>query len=127
MQLTRRFTNHAGDLFNEFDRLFRHSVGRPSALPRNFSLYETDQSWILRTDLPGLRKEDLNVKIEDGVLSLEGSSESELIDTEINQALRVPKGVRVDGITARLEHGVLELVLPKAEPDSPESIQINVN
>jgi HSP20 family protein len=127
MQLTRRFTNHAGELFNEFDRLFRHTVGRPSSLPRNFSLYETDQSWILRTDLPGLRKEDLSINVEDGVLDLKGASENELIATEINQSLRLPKGVRVDGIAARLEHGVLELVLPKSEPESPESIRIDVN
>ncbi len=127
MQLTRRFTNHAGELFNEFDRLFRHTVGRPSPLPRNFSSFETDQSWILRSDLPGLRKEDLSINVEDGVLNLAGASENDLIATEINQSLRLPKGVLVDGIAARLEHGVLELVLPKSEPESPESIRIDVN
>jgi HSP20 family protein len=127
MQLTRRFTNHAGELFNEFDRLFRHTAGRPSPLPRNFSLHETDQSWILRTDLPGLRKEDLSINVEDGVLSLEGSSENEQVTSELNQSLRLPKGVRADGITARLENGVLELVLPKSEPKSPESIRIDIN
>ena len=127
MQLTRRFTNQAGELFNEFDRLFRHTAGRQSSLPRSFSLYETDQSWILRTDLPGLRKEDLNIEVEDGVLNVQGSSEDELVHSEIKQSLRLPKGVRVDGIAARLDHGVLELVLPKSEPESPETIRINVN
>ena len=100
---------------------------RPSPLPRNFSSFETDQSWILRSDLPGLRKEDLSINVEDGVLNLAGASENDLIATEINQSLRLPKGVLVDGIAARLEHGVLELVLPKSEPESPESIRIDVN
>lgn len=127
MQLTRRFTNHAGELFSEFDRLFRHTVGRPSSLPRNFSLYETEKSWMLRSDLPGLRKEDLKITVENGMLSIEGSSENELITTEINQSLRLPKDVRVEGIVARLEHGVLELDLPKSEPESLESIRIDVN
>ena len=111
MQLTRRFTNHAGELFNEFDRLFRHTVGRPSPLPRNFSSFETDQSWILRSDLPGLRKEDLSINVEDGVLNLAGASENDLIATEINQSLRLPKGVLVDGIAV----GAINRVPAKGE------------
>lgn len=127
MQLTRRFTNQAGDLFSEFDRLFRHSAERltnRSSLPREFGLYETDRAWMLRTDLPGFRKEDLNIEIRDGILALEGTSSDE---RELEQSLRLPKGVQVDGISARLEHGVLELSLPKSTPETPEPVQININ
>ncbi|MDA1006528.1 MAG: Hsp20/alpha crystallin family protein [Verrucomicrobia bacterium] len=129
MQLTRRFTNHASDLFTEFDRLFRHPVGRPASgeLPREFSLYETDQSWILRTDLPGFKKEDLSVQVTDGILTLEGSNKDDHSAAEVKQSLRLPKGVQTDRVTARLEHGVLELVLPKSETQSPESLRIEIN
>jgi HSP20 family protein len=130
MQLTRRFTNQAGDLFTEFDNLFRHAVGRPSskhALPREFSLYETPTSWVLRVDLPGFKKEDLNLEVTDGVLTLDAVNEHEHFGAEVHQRLRLPKDVRTNDITARLELGILQLELPKVEPETPEARRIEIN
>ena len=132
MQLTRRFTSPAGDLFSEFDRLFRHSLGHLSnggsaRLPREFSLYETDVAWLLRVDLPGLRKEDLEVTVVDGILKLSGSTENGLFESGIEQSLRLPKSVNTSAITAKLENGILSLSLPKAEAQTPDEHRININ
>jgi HSP20 family protein len=130
MQLTRRFTNQAGDLLNEFDRLFRHSGGRTpnrENLPREFSLYESADAWILRADLPGFTKEDLELEVTDGVLTLNAVSKDEHRPAEVHQAIRLPKDAKAEAISARLELGVLELTLPKVEPETPEARRIEIN
>lgn len=132
MQLNTRYTSPGAELFSEFDRFFRRSLGRNRGAFRNpreseFSLYETDQSWILRTDLPGFRKEDLTVELEDGALRIQGTRAEDSTGPNFDQTLRLPKGIQADAITARLELGVLELTLPKAQPTTPDTLRIDVN
>ena len=67
------------------------------------------------------------MQVTDGILTLEGSNKDDHFAAEVKQSLRLPKGVQPDRVTARLEHGVLELVLPKSETQSPEPLRIEIN
>ena len=134
MQLTRRLHDPVGDLFAEFDRFFRLPIGaapeRAAArIPRGFSLYENDDDWRLRADLPGFSKADLDIALKDGVLTISASREDndEGFTANFTRSLRLPGDTATDRITATLENGVLELVLPKQEPEKPETTRIEIN
>lgn len=133
MKLSRRFSNPAIDLLSEFDHLFNRAFNRPVFLEdRNtggaIGVYEADAAWHLRTDLPGFTKEDVELRLEDGVLHLaaERKDSKHPFHSRIERTFRVPDHIDPAGITARLENGILELTLPKLGPKAPDSLRIEV-
>lgn len=134
MQLTRNINQPVGDLFAEFDRLFRIPFGRTedraaNQVPRGFSLYESNEDWRLRADLPGFAKEDVEITVTDGVLRIaakRGDNEQGFI-ADFTQDVKLPDDVAAGQISAHHENGVLEITLPKQEPPKPETTRININ
>lgn len=134
MQLTRRHNDPVGDLFAEFDRFFRAPFGltpdrAAHRLPRGFQLYETEADWRVRSDVPGFAKEDLEITLKEGVLTIAANREDDEhgFSGSFERSLRVPKEVATERIAASLENGVLELTLPKQEPATPETTRIEIN
>lgn len=100
---------------------------------------ENDEQFTVRAELPGVKKDDISVTVENGVLTIgaETRSESESQDSGryIRQERRYGKylrglrlGVQIDEhkIKATYKDGVLELVLPKAETVKPKRIAVDV-
>jgi HSP20 family protein len=94
----------------------------------------------VRTDLPGVKKEDVNITMENGVLTITAERKSEYADKEGEQALRkevsygryvrsLRLGTQIDekGVKASYQDGVLELALPKAEQAKPRKISVGVS
>ena len=134
MRLSRHFINPAGDILSEFDRLFRHACRgfNPSGMgngSRAFSAYEADDAWQLRADLPGFRKDDLDISLEDDVLTVkaERKDEEHGFAGSFEQSLRIPDEVKRADIAANLDHGVLQITLPNTEESQPKTLQISVN
>jgi HSP20 family protein len=85
---------------------------------------------VVRADLPGLRKEDVNVEIDDGMLTISGHRAEEQVEDrddfyrsersygEFFRALPLPEGVTGDACQATFKDGVLEVTLPL--PKQPE-------
>lgn len=138
----------AVDLFNEFDRVFESPVYRAR---RSMPLRTNDVigSWSLALDvaeksdvftikasLPGINPEDLNVTLEDNVLTVQGEvREDETIEEEtyhirerrfgsFSRSLRFPVPVNANEIDAAYENGVLTLTVPKAEEVKPKRIEV---
>ena len=114
--------------------MFRHAwrgvqSGRTGNGVREFSVYDAGSAWHLRADLPGFRKEDLAITLEEDVLKVEANraDDGPGFTSGFSQSLRVPDEVDRTGIAASLEHGVLEITLPKSEPPEPTSRQITIN
>ena len=126
--------NPAGDLLSEFDRMFRHAWrGVQSEGPgdgaREFSVYDAGNAWQLRAELPGFGKEDLEITLEEDILKV-GANRTEDgrgFANTFSRSLRVPDEVDRTGIAASLEHGILEITLPKSEPVEPETRRITIN
>ena len=97
-------------------------------------IFEDSQAIALRADLPGVRKEDLDIDVREGVLTLAAVVDPlpekwHPLCTEYQVGgfgRRFSLGERIDPekINANLENGVLTLVLPKAESHKPRKVEI---
>lgn len=123
-------------VFPDFNRLYEGSYGM---VARNFpptNLYDIGDHLEIKAEVPGLDKDDLNIKIQGNYLEISGTRKSDA--PEGYQAHRVERGTAsfsrsftlpsdIDGekVEAKLENGILTLVLPKAEAAKPRKITIS--
>ncbi len=133
-------------LRGELDRLFDGPLSgwtRGSQLLNLWNpaidLYEDKDNVTVKAELPGMKKEDINVSLEDGVLSISGERKSdknadgtethrsERFAGRFQRTLTLPTAVKADQVKANYKEGILTVTLPKAEEAKPKQIQINVN
>jgi HSP20 family protein len=133
-------------LQNEMNRLFNTVFDTPAAnggttlrrwMPA-MDLVETDDHFVLRADLPGLSEEDVNIEVEDRVLTISGErkAEHELSKEgyhrverafgSFSRALTLPEGIDPDAVAATFDRGVLEVRIPKPEQRKPRKVTIGV-
>ena len=97
---------------------------------------ERKDAYLVTVELPGLKPEDLDITMEDGLLTIQGerqfaqeSSEQQFHRVErrygaFRRAITLPAQVQADQIEASFDNGVLEIVVPKAEEAKPKRIQV---
>lgn len=132
------------DPFRELDRLGRvfdsffaaTPAGSFPAMP--VDIYETDSALIIRAAVPGLAPEQIDVSIEESVLTISGEHrhESELAEAKVyrreittgkaSRSVRLPEGLDLDNVSAEFDNGFVTVRLPKMEPVKPESRRIAV-
>jgi HSP20 family protein len=141
----------ASELFNEFDRVFESPLYRSRwGMPMRtndvvgswslaLDVAEKGDVFTIKASLPGINPEDLNVTLEDNVLTVQGEvKEDETIEEEtyhlrerrfgsFSRSLRFPVPVNANEIVAAYENGVLTLTVPKAEQVKPKRIEIKTN
>ena len=124
----------------EIDRVFDAFFGQTDQGRRwvpPIDLVEAEDHFMLKADLPGLTESDVNIEVQDGTLTISGERSAEHEQREkgwyriersfgsFNRSLTLPDGVDPDGISARFEHGVLEVNIPKPEERKPRRISIS--
>ena len=100
---------------------------------------ERDDAYVIKTEMPGVNKDDVSITLENGVLTITGESKSEKEEKEGERVLRQERrygkfvrslrlGTQIDekGVKASYKDGVLELILPKAEEVKPKRITVDV-
>jgi HSP20 family protein len=100
---------------------------------------EHDNDFVVKTELPGVNKEDIQVTLENGVLTIGAETRSEKEEKQEGRVIRQERrygrfvrslrlGTQVDekGVKANYKDGVLELTLPKAEAVKPKKISVDV-
>ncbi len=95
---------------------------------------EEDNGYTLTAVVPGLKADDLNIQVLDGVVRIEGEYKlddgdymlAELPNGKFRRTLRMPASVEADKVEAKIKDGVLILRLPKAESALPKKIKVNV-
>jgi HSP20 family molecular chaperone IbpA len=102
-------------------------------MPR-FDIVETDEELVLFGDLPGVKKEDLDVRFENGELAVEGNvqprhAEREFIFGEygignFHRSFTISETIDAENISAELHNGVLTLHLPKVAAAKPRKITV---
>ena len=134
-----------GNLRSVFNDLFDENFDRSSVRPSTSKWYpavdvlESKESYLIRTELPGMKREDIKVEVKDGTLVLSGERKSEkpAEGVEYRHAERVaakfwrsfslPETVKQDAIEATYKDGILEIRVPKAEEAKPRQIEISVH
>lgn len=96
-------------------------------------IYETDENLTLIADLPGVNREDLNLSLDQGVLTIKGEVRQEakghLLLREFSSAnyyrqFKLSDRIATEKTTAELNSGVLKLIIPKSEAAKPRKIEI---
>jgi len=98
---------------------------------------EEDSQYLLIADIPGVNSDDIDIHMENGILTIKGERESEL-KTEHEGFKRIerkhgifyrrftmPEGVDADNIVAKSDKGVLTVSIPKQEAIKPRKITVN--
>lgn len=108
-----------------FDDFFANTVGsnQPAA-----DLYEDAQNYYARFELPGLKKDEVDLELENSVLTISSAAKREsdqsAVHTSFQRSISVPDGVDLDQVSAQLEDGVLTVTMPKAEARKPRQIAV---
>lgn len=128
-----RFTN----LNDELNRLFDTQVS--DTWTPALDVYEDKENFVVQAELPGLKREDIEVSLHDGTLTISGERKAEKRneDAEVYRAERLvgrfqravglPTTVATEKVKAGYTDGLLTITLPKTEEAKPRKIDVSVN
>ena len=123
-------------LQDELDRLFETSL---SPWVPVLDVHEDKNQFTVNLEVPGLKREDISVQLEDGDLVISGERRTESVsnDTEVHRQERaygkfsrtisLTAAVQADKVKAAYKDGILTVTLPKAEEAKPKQIDVSVN
>ncbi len=133
------FEDHISNVFNAFSPELSRNIG---LLEGNWTpaidVYDSNDNIMVKADIPGMKKEDIDVTIQRDTLTIKGekklindAKEEDYIRTErfygnFNRTLTLPEEVDTNNISASYKNGVLELVLSKREEEKPKRIEVNL-
>ena len=101
-------------------------------------ILESKESYLVRAELPGMKREDFKLEVHDGVLTLSGERKfeqpvdgveyqrTERVAGHFSRSFYLPQTVKYDGINATYRDGILEIHIAKAEEARPKQITISV-
>ncbi len=128
-----------GSLARTFDRSFDRSEDFSGIWSPPVDIFDNDGEIVLKAELPGLKKEDIDINVEDNLLTLRGERKrekevsdkndkgvfrSERVYGSFSRSFTLPTSVAADKINASYKDGVLTISLPKAEEAKPRQIAI---
>jgi HSP20 family protein len=130
-------------LQDQINRLFNAAFDRSSEASLStwapaVDIYETEQALVVKADLPDIKPEELDIRVENNILTIRGERKFEKKVDE-NNYLRVERSygsfsrsfslantVNAEAIKAEHKNGVLTLTIPKREEAKPKQIKVNV-
>ncbi len=132
------FDDSLFDFFGK-DSRFNDSFFKKEMMPA-VNIKETEKAYEIEAVLPGLKKEEINVSVDKGVLSISGESKAEKETKEekytrkefsyssFNRSFTLPENITDEDVSAKYEDGILKLaVAKKGEQLPPAKKQIQVN
>ena len=127
------------------NNLFGESFGRSWEKPSSAMWYpavdvlESTDAYLIRAELPGMKKEDFHLEVKEGTLALTGERQSEKATDRVEyrsvervngkfwRSFSLPETVKHDGIPSTYKDGIFEIRVPKAEEAKPRQIEISVH
>jgi len=137
----RELDTFQSDMNRLFDSFFgRRDASTPNGYGRRWippmDLVETDEDLVLRADLPGLDRDDIEIEVKDNVLTVSGERKAEHEDKgegfyrverafgRFSRSLDLPQGIDASRVSAGFNQGVLEVRVPKPEERKPTRVEI---
>lgn len=138
---------HLSVLRDEIDRLFDSPLNELTSSSQQFlsgwlpmiDLYEKPDHLVLTAELPGMKKEDIDISLHGDVLTLSGERKeeatfdkaetyrSERFLGRFQRTLTLPVAVNGSKVQASYKDGILTVTLPKAEEAKPKQIEVKVD
>jgi HSP20 family protein len=125
----------------DFDDWFRNPFASLPSLSRFFNwndsgagslatdIHEDKDNYMARFEMPGVKKEDVKIELNDRLLTVSAEKKEKTGDEEssfsYSRSISVPDSVKADAITAKLEDGILTVTLPKSEERKPRNIELS--
>ncbi|NBB79506.1 MAG: Hsp20 family protein [Verrucomicrobia bacterium] len=129
------------DAFNRLFDLGAPTAGRFGSLLDDFfgagfdsgqpavDLYEDDDNFYARFELPGVSKDKVDLELENSVLTVHSQESSEtdekLSRSRFERSISVPDGVDLNKVSAAMQDGILTVTMPKAEVRKPRQITVD--
>jgi HSP20 family protein len=144
-QPVRELDSLQGEVNRLFDAFFGNGNGSGAGrgagrrwIPA-MDLVEKEDSFVLKADLPGLGRDDVEIEVKDGVLTIAGERKAEHEDSSegyyrversfgtFSRTLALPKGINPDDVAASFDNGVLEVRIPKPVEQAAHKIEIGAS
>lgn len=136
-----RWSTLRDDLNTLFDMPFWADSERQGQLLNGWSpaldLYQNNDNFVAQIELPGMRKEDIEISLHDGTLTIGGERKlesgaenmqrSERYIGKFRRSITLPTRVEPNNVSASYRDGILTVTLPKAEEAKPKQIKVNVD
>lgn len=135
--------NSFRDLEHRLNHIFNGTPVDPETDAASYvpavDLHESDEAYTLVADLPGMKKENIDVRVHDDVVTIKGERKHEDWSQDkgwrriersygaFQRSFRLPDGIDAGNVDAKFEHGVLSVTLPKPEQAKPRQIEVKVN
>jgi len=135
-----RFQSRINELFDE---TFGQSRTTPTSTTGLWyppvDILESKDSYLIRAELPGMKKENVHLEVQEGTLTLSGERKFdepasgveyhrvERVTGKFSRSFYLPQTIKQDSIKATFKDGVLEVHVPKADEAKPKQIAISVN
>jgi HSP20 family protein len=135
-----RWSNLRDELNSFFETPFWSSFGQDGQLFTGWSpaldLYESGDNVVAVVELPGMRKEDIDMSLHDGILTISGERKRESTNGEkaqrteryvgtFRRSITLPTPVDPSKVGATYQDGILKVILPKAEEAKPKQIKVS--
>jgi HSP20 family protein len=135
-------TREVDSLQSEVNRVFDAFFGNGGSRAANrrwipaMDLVEAGDHLVLRADLPGMEKDDVEIEVKDGILTVSGERKAEHEEKSegfyraersfgsFSRSLTLPKGSDASKVEAEFDKGVLEVRIPKPEETKPHRVEI---
>ncbi len=128
------------DFFKSYNRALARNQSQEGMLRADWSpsvdITEDDKEFLIKAELPEVKKEDIKVDVNNGVVTLSGERRSETKDEKehrierfygrFSRSFSLPENVKEEDIKAENKEGMLYLHLPKSEADKPKKIQVDI-
>ena len=134
-------------LGDEINRLFelplgdwtRDTAGLFNGWAPAVDLYEDKDNFTVKAELPGMKRDEIDISFQDGTLAISGERKceekngdaetyrSERFFGRFHRTLTLPKPVQSEKVKATYKDGILTVVLPKTEEAKPKQIEVSVN
>ncbi|MBX3118600.1 MAG: Hsp20/alpha crystallin family protein [Fimbriimonadaceae bacterium] len=141
----KRRPSDTANVFDQMDRLFNSIWGQPSMGPMTpgnpipIDIYEREGAFFVRAAVPGLKPAEIDVSIDDNVLTISGETSQDIESGEgtkiyrretrygrFSRSIALPEALDLDDIQAQFENGFVTIRIPSSEVRKPEPRKIEV-
>lgn len=126
------------DMTRWFDDMVNRTLGGWTSWSPAADLFETGEEYVLELELPGFSRDDIEITMEQGILTVAGERSREEEDVRRTYRVRerslgrftrsfsLPRSVQAEDVDAEFSGGILRITMPKAAEAKPRRIEVSV-